>query len=152
MTQPIHFTSQTPRFALPLLFAGQAQKEFFYNEAQSLIDAMLHLAVEGVSQIPPSNPENGRCWIIDLSPQGDWIGKENSIALRMPDGWKFLPACSGMSAFDKSSGQRFFFDEAWQTASEPATLQGGNTVDSEARIAIAALVEALRHLGAFPRI
>ena len=131
--------------------AGQAQKEFFFNEAQYLIDAMLHLAVEGISQMPPSNPENGLCWIVDLNPQGDWIGQDNSIALRMSDGWKFLPQCSGMSAFDKSSGQRFFFDGTWNAASEPAIPQGGNTIDSEARVAIGALIEAVRHLGAFPR-
>lgn len=152
MTQPITFTSQTPRFALPLLFAGQAQKEFFFNEAQSIIDAMLHLAVEGVSQTPPSAPENGECWIIDASAQGDWAGHDNSLAIRLADAWKFVSPRSGMSAFDKVTGQRLFFDSTWQAASEPAAPQGGATIDSEARGAITALVEAVRQLGGFPRI
>lgn len=33
MTEPVVFTSASPRFAIPLLFAGQAQKEVFVNEA-----------------------------------------------------------------------------------------------------------------------
>ena len=32
----------TPRWALPFLFAGQAQKEMFHNEALVRIDALVH--------------------------------------------------------------------------------------------------------------
>lgn len=28
MPEPLDFTARTPRFSLPMLFAGQAQKEF----------------------------------------------------------------------------------------------------------------------------
>ncbi|MEO9611060.1 MAG: DUF2793 domain-containing protein [Marinomonas sp.] len=134
------------------MLAGQAQKEFFFNEAQSIVDAMLHLAVEGVSQTPPSAPVNGECWIIDSSAQGHWADQDNSIAIRLSDAWKFVSPRNGMSAFDKSSGQRYFFEGAWQAASEPAPPQGGATIDSEARNAITALMEAVRQLGAFPRV
>jgi|GEM_PF-4569370 len=82
MTEPITFTSQSPNFELPLLFAGQAQKEFFYNEAQLIIDALLHLSVEGTISTPPTEVEDGECWIVGTNAQSDWAGREQAVAVR----------------------------------------------------------------------
>ena len=38
MTTPINFTTTTGRFNLPLLFAAQAQKEVYVNEALAIVD------------------------------------------------------------------------------------------------------------------
>ena len=57
MTDPVDFGSMTPRFELPLLFAAQAQKEFFVNEAHSLVDALLHPVVKGTTPTPPVRVE-----------------------------------------------------------------------------------------------
>ncbi|MFX4817188.1 DUF2793 domain-containing protein, partial [Acinetobacter baumannii] len=55
----------TSRLALPLLAAGQAQKEMFHNEALALIDLALAAAVESVGlNTPPATPEDGQCWIV----------------------------------------------------------------------------------------
>ena len=49
----------TPRWGLPLLFAGQAQKEIFHNEALMLVDALLHGRVESADLgAPPTDPDS----------------------------------------------------------------------------------------------
>ena len=55
----------TPRWGLPLLFAGQAHKELAHNEALVLIDALLHGRVESAAiNAPPKDPAPGQCWIV----------------------------------------------------------------------------------------
>ena len=82
MTDPVIFASTSPRFGLPLLFAGQAQKEFTINEGIALTDALLHLAVEGEALSPPVAPAEGDCWLIHPSASGDWVGYGRQCARR----------------------------------------------------------------------
>ncbi len=62
MSDPIVFETATAKFELPLLFAGQAQKEFFVNEALSRADLLLHCAIEGETAAPPPAPQAGQVW------------------------------------------------------------------------------------------
>lgn len=152
MAEPISFTSETPRWSLPLLFAGQAQKEFFVNEAQTLVDALLHLSIADIAATPPSDPAPGQCWIVDDDPQGEWAGRTNQIAVWASGNWKFVTPQTGMSAFHETLGKSLHFDNSWQSTQVPASPQGGATIDAEARAAIDSLVETLRNLGIFERI
>lgn len=149
MSEPIAFTSHTPRFELPLLFAGQAQKEFFFNEAQIIIDALLHLTVEGTASAPPSAAEDGDCWIVGSDAQSDWAGREEAIAVSHANGWKFISSKRGMTAFDRSVGQRLYFDVGWQGEISPKAPLGGTTIDVEARASIESLIATLKNIGVF---
>jgi hypothetical protein len=149
MTDPVSFTSATPRFSLPLLFSGQAQKEFYVNEAHALADALLHAACEGEAADPPATPAEGQAWLVADSATGAWTGMDGKLASYQAGNWLFAAPNDGMRLFDRSTGQFIFFHGGWQRPVTPAGASGGTTVDSEARAAIADLVSALTQAGIF---
>lgn len=150
MPDPIVFDSISPRYALPLLFAGQSQKEAFVNEAHALTDALIHCAIEGTAATPPGSPVEGSNWLVGASPTGAWSGQAGKIACRQAGNWLFVTPQDGMRLLDKSNGQERRYAAGWQAPSVPAAPSGGSTIDAEARAAIAALVAALRTAGVFP--
>jgi hypothetical protein len=158
----------TPRFSLPLILPGQAQKELFHNEALALLDAAMHCEVEGAGiGDPPSDPEEGQCWIVGAGAGGAWAGRENAIAMWTASGWRFVDPARGMTARDRDSGlDRRFDGTGWSDGAvqgsrfevdgvkvvgnrQPAvpSPSGGTTIDVEARLAIAGLIEALMQHG-----
>ena len=147
MTDPISFTSASPRLSLPYLFAGQAQKEVFVNEALTRLDALVHLVVEQETNSPPATLEPGQSWLVGSVPTGAWVGHAADIAWQQGGSWVFAKPVPGMKAFDKSTGQQILYDESWQRAVAVAAPSGGTTVDTQARAAIAGLIAALTTTG-----
>jgi hypothetical protein len=143
MSDPIVFTSASPRFGLPLLFAGQAQKEVFVNEAHALTDALLHPAIEGQADDPPSAPAEGETWLVGALPIGAWADHAGELASYQAGGWIFAAPRDGLRLLDRATGQDIRYRGGWQRPATPAEPTGGATVDAEARTAIAALVAAL---------
>ena len=150
MSDPLTFDSTSPRFNLPFLFAGQAQKEAFVNEAHALTDALLHCAIEGTAAAPPVMPANGTNWLVGTSPSGDWAGQAGKLACRQAGVWLFIAPRDGVRVLDRSNGQQRSYFGGWQAPVAPAAPGGGITIDAEARGAIAALVAALRLAGILP--
>jgi hypothetical protein len=150
MTQPLSFEISSPRFGLPLLFAGQAQKEAFVNEAHALTDALLHCAIEATASEPPASPTDGENWLGDDSATGDWQDRDGSLACRQAGNWLFVAPRDGMRIFDRSTGQLLLYNGGWNAPAAPASPAGGSTVDGEARAAIDALIAALRQAGVLP--
>ena len=149
MPDPLNFDSTSPRFALPLLFAGQAQKEAFVNEAHALADALLHCAIEGQASAPPATPVEGTNWLVGTAPTGTWAGQPGKIACRQAGNWLFVAPRDGMRLLDQASGQERRYAGGWLAPTAPAAPSGGSTIDAEARTAITALIAALRTAGVF---
>lgn len=147
MTDPLIFADRSPRWALPFLFAGQAQKEMFVNEALARLDALLHAVVEGEAAVPPADPAEGDAWIVGADASAEWAGRENEIACYQSQQWIFVAPVDGMLAFDRTSRTRRVFGGGWSIAPAAPELSGGSAIDSEARTAIGAIVAALSHYG-----
>lgn len=159
---------QTPRFALPFILPGQAQKELFHNEALVLVDAVVHAAVEeGPRPVPPSAPAVGQCWIVASGGSGAWAGRDGDLALWSDGGWRFVAPAEGMSVWDKAAAlPRQWDGGAWsdgrlacaglavggknvvgERLAALASPSGGTIIDAEARSALAAVIAALKSHG-----
>jgi hypothetical protein len=151
----------SPRFALPFILPGQAQKELFYNEALLALDLALHAAVEhGAPSSPPASPEPGRCWIVPAGAEGAWAGKEGSLAGWTAGGWRFVAPVEGMTVWDRGADLALRYGPDGWSAGElscsrltvggeqvvgprrPAvpSPSGGTIIDAEARAAIDAII------------
>lgn len=158
----------TDRLALPLLAAGQAQKEIFHNEALTRVDLLLQGAVEDHDiDDPPVSPGAGQCWIVGASPTGDWAGKAGQVAGWTTGGWRFLLPRAGMTFWHIAAGCAIRHDgSAWSVGEETGSLlridgikvvgaqqaaiadpSGGTTVDVETRTAMEQVLAALRSHG-----
>ena len=159
---------QTNRLGLPLLAAGQAQKEVTHNEALLLLDLLGQSVVESADlAAPPGSPTPGQCWIVAPSASGAWSGKDGALAGWTDSGWRFASAAPGWRAWvlDRVQTMRFdgvgWIDEAVRSdgyfvAGERvlsvrqgaiAGPGGGAVIDVQARAAIAAMLTALRAHG-----
>ena len=160
--------SGTPRLALPFLSPGQAQKEFFHNEALQTLDILVAAAVEEPPRAaPPATPSPGAAYIVDATPTGIWTGRALNLAAYTSGGWRFVPPAEGLYTYVKSSGiWGVYRAGAWelgivrgsnlvlggvqvvggQAAAIPNPT-GGITTDSEARTAVGQILAALRQHG-----
>lgn len=158
----------TPRFALPFILPGQAQKELFHNEALARIDLALHPAVEAAPVAePPAGPAEGQCWIVGSPGSGDWEGRDGQLAMWSEGGWRFVAPAPGTIAWNRATSLPLLWDGAqWQDgallcsrlvvngiqvvgarqAGVPSP-SGGTIIDAEARAAINALTAALMSHG-----
>ena len=161
-------TETSARFGLPFILPGQAQKEFYHNEALALLDAALHPAVEeGPVATPPASPAAGQSWIVGDSATGAWAGQGGSIASWTEAGWRFVTPVPGMLAWNIDAGYWLSWSgSAWRDGVLPAAAlhvggqqvvgprlpgvaspSGGTIIDVEARAAIDALIASLMSHG-----
>jgi Protein of unknown function (DUF2793) len=161
-------TEVTDRLALPLLVAGQAQKEVWHNEALIQLDLLVQGVVVAVAPSSiPTSPGIGQCWIVGPGPSGVWAGKANHIAGWTSGGWRFAAPLEGMAVWSLADGvsvrrsaSAWIKGELTATSVKIAGNQvvggrqaaiaaptGGTVIDSEARLALSTLLAAVRAHG-----
>ena len=149
MSQSTGFSSSTPRRQLPFLYSGQAQREFFVNEALSRIDMLLNPVVEQVLSTPPETPVSGSCYIVGDQPTDDWIGHTDSLAGWIDGQWTFASPTSGLVVHERSSASSLVYRDGWQRLEAPSIPADGDFIDVQARTAIEDLIALLRQYGLF---
>jgi hypothetical protein len=147
MSDPIAFPSATPAIGLPLLVAGQAQKEFFVNQALCILDALYVRAVKASQSAPPATAIAGDCFRVTSPASQAWAGREDHIAVLIGGAWHFIGAREGMHMFDQTAGHTLVFGTQWERARAPTLPTGGTVVDSQARTAIQSLIQSLQAIG-----
>lgn len=141
---------ETARFALPLLAAGQAQKELFHNEALILVDFLLNPVVESIVSDPQSlNPQAGQSWLVGADPEAEWSGYEDHIAGWSANGWIFIKPFDFLEISISASGVTAVYRGSWQIPQVVVDPMGGQVVDIEARNAIDSVLQILRERGFF---
>ena len=149
-------TERTARFGLPLLLAGQGQKDVTHNEALLVVDALLCPVVEHVGlATPPADPVVGQCWLIPADATDLWASRGGQLAAWTEGGWRYLELPVGVSLFDRHSERMIRRSDSgwtidrWRGAVAPAisTPTGGLVADTEARAAIDGLITSLVDIG-----
>ncbi|NBB24085.1 DUF2793 domain-containing protein [Porphyrobacter sp. SLTP] len=147
MSDPIALASTSPTIGLPLLIPGQAQKEFFVNQALCLLDALHPRTVTASQPAPPQSPTEGDCFRVTAPAAGAWAGYTGTLAVRIGGDWHFVAPREGMQVFDLSAGHAIVYRSEWESAAAPAEPAGGTIIDTQARAAITSLIQALLAVG-----
>lgn len=139
----------SPQLGLPLLAAGQAQKEVTHNEALMLIDLALTPLVETVGDnAPPVDPGENRQWIVGMAPTGLWAGQAGALAGWTPEGWRFVQLPVGATVTVRNDGRSWQRNTtAWFAPVSVGAPGGGTVIDVECRAQLTELIAALAARG-----
>lgn len=148
--------SETPRLALPLIAAAQAQKHVTHNEALGLVDALVHMAVKdrGLTA-PPPDAETGDRHIVGESPTGAWAGHAGAVAEREEGVWRFLSPQAGWLAWVEGERCLLAHDGMdWGDAEIRGTSRLGINASADAtnRLAVASAASLFTHVGGDHRL
>ena len=118
-------TTTTPRTALPLLAAAQAQKHVTHNYALLQLDALLFARfLDRDLTAPPASPADGDTYLIAATATGDWAGKDGQIAYASDGAWRFAAPFTGLAAFVVDEAKLIVFTgSAWADYASILSLQ-----------------------------
>ncbi|AXS39970.1 DUF2793 domain-containing protein [Breoghania sp. L-A4] len=132
--------SDTPRLALPLIMAAQAQKHVTHNEALVRLDALVHLYIlDRDLSDPPAGPADGDTYLVAAGASGEWAGADGQIAFSLDGLWTFHDPFAGLVGFVANEGAIIAYTASgWQDFSALLSLQnlphvGVNTTASDSQ-------------------
>lgn len=141
----------TINLEMPYILPSQAQKHVTHNEALQRLDAVTQLTVTATLSTPPSDPQEGTCYNIDVSPTGAWTGKTGKLAFRQDGDWIFITPREGWRGWFLAEDRMKIHDgsgwAAYDAIGTPAMLGINTSADSTNRLAVSAAATLLTHAG-----
>ncbi len=115
----------SPNLTLPYLAAAQAQKHVTHNEAISMLDGLVHLAVQSrVATIPPPTPVVGDRYLVPTGASGVWTIHVGQVALWMEGAWRYISPREGWVLWVSDEDALLTYNgSAWVAGSVPSSLQ-----------------------------
>jgi len=134
--------TDTPRLALPVIEAAQAQKHVTHNEALVLLDALVQLTIESRTlTAPPEAPVDGAAYIPAGGATGAWSGWDGQIAVYNA-GWLRIMPAPGLKAWVRAERLTLTYEDGIWRDGIALTANGG-------RVTLRAKEEEVTLAGAF---
>jgi Protein of unknown function (DUF2793) len=121
--------SNSAHLQLPYLAAAQAQKHVSVNDALSVLDAIVQLAVidQDLAQ-PPVSPIEGDRYIVGTAATGAWATYDGQITSYNSGAWQFYPPVSGWRVWVADEEKQYVFkNTTWQDLSFSSSPSGATT-------------------------
>jgi hypothetical protein len=108
---------------LPFILPSQSQKHVTHNEALSMLDGLVQLAViDRHLAEPPEATSDGDRYIVAPDATGEWAGRSGRIAHRSAGGWVFHDPQPGWVAWLIDEQRAAFWDGSdWQGVADAIT-------------------------------
>lgn len=118
--------STTPRLALPIMEASQAQKHVTHNEALVRLDAAVQLGVADRDlATPPATPTTGVRYLVAAGASGAWAGGDGQVACERAGAWDLLTPRAGWLCWVEDEEKLLVHDgTAWRDFAEADGLIG----------------------------
>ena len=144
-------SDNTINLELPYILPSQAQKHVTHNEALQRLDILTQLTITASLTAPPSDPQEGTCYDIGVSPSGAWSGKAGKLAFRQDDDWVFITPKEGWQGWFLADDRlRIHTGSGWaihDAIGTPSQIGINTSADSTNRLAVAAAATLLTHDG-----
>ena len=139
--------TDTPHLGLPIVEAAQAQKHVTHNEALTILDALVMLAVlDRDLSAPPASPAAGDRYLVKSPGTGGFAGKSNQIAHYADGAWFFYPPQVGWTCYVQDDAVLLAWDgTAWQPALQ---IFGGGTAQNLSLLGVGTTADATNPLSA----
>ena len=145
-------TDTSPILAMPYIQPSQAQKHVTHNEALSLLDVIVQLAVETASlATPPATAVEGDRYIVAANGQAAWAGQDHQIATFVSGAWMFTAPKAGWVAQVVDNGTEVVFDGTVWASRSLSNLPGlgiGASYDGYNRLVVSSDAVLLNNAGA----
>jgi hypothetical protein len=108
----------SPNLGLPLYQTKQDEFEIQHNEALSMLDALVMLAVKDRDlSAPPVSPAAGDRYLVKATGTGDFAGMDNRIAQFDIGGWNFYAPLPGWTCYVQDERMLLAWDgDSWEPA------------------------------------